>query len=314
MSKTNDAVIGLAVGDAIGVPIETYKREELTNNKITKMCGYMAHPFPKGYFSDDTSLTIATLDSISELGYFDYNRIMDNFVLWYKVGKYTPSNVAFGIGNTCKMAILDYINNGGNAIECGINNINNNGNGSIMRILPAALYCYYKESKNNETYEISKNLSSLTHAHEISVLGCYLMTEYLINLLSEKDKYESYKCTANLNLSMFSYDSIKMYKRFLDGSLLSTSENDISSLWYVVDTFESSIYSLINTENYKDAIIKAINLGGDTDTVGAVTGAMAGILYGEKNIPSDWLNDLVKKEYLENVCNNFERKLNKKYR
>lgn len=308
MSKVKDAVVGLAVGDAMGVPIETYKREDLIINPVTEMKGFMAHNFPKGYWSDDTSLTLATLDSISKTQKFDYEDIMNNFMSWLYDGKYTPSGIAFGIGNTCKLAIDNYKNNKINVLA-GINNIKNNGNGSIMRILPAALYSYYNKCNAKETYEISKNLSSLTHSHEISIIGCYIMVNYLIFLLKGFNKLESYYYIQNVDYSMFSLDNLKKYNRVLKNKLINLKESEISSLWYVIDTLESSLYSIINTSNYHDAIIKAINLGGDTDTVGAVTGAMAGIIYGIDDIPKSWLNDLYNKQYIENICDRFEKKL-----
>ena len=151
MSKVRDSVIGLAIGDAMGVPIETYKREHLILNPVTQMKGYMAHNFPKGYFSDDTSMTIATISSLTELGYLNYEDIMNNFSKWLYDGKFTPDGRSFGVGNTCKKAIDNYLFKKKNALTCGIDNINNNGNGSIMRMLPAALYAYYNNSNSKES-------------------------------------------------------------------------------------------------------------------------------------------------------------------
>ncbi len=307
MSKIHDSLLGLAVGDAIGVPIETYKREELKLKPITEMKGFMAHDIPKGYWSDDTSMTIATIESIISKKCFDYNDIMNNFTLWLYKGKFTPNGTTFGIGNTCKKSIDNYYINKKDVFECGIDNINNNGNGSIMRMLPAALYCYYKKSNDNEILDIVKKLSSLTHKHEISIIGCYIYTKYLIYLLKGYNKIESYNMIQKLNYSMFTTEYLEKYDRILNDQIYDFNEDDISSLWYVVDTLESSLYCLINTNSYKDAIIKAINLGGDTDTVGAVTGAMAGILYGKKNIPISWINDIYNIKYLIKICDNFEK-------
>lgn len=307
MSKVIDSVLGLAIGDAMGVPIETYKREYLKLNPVINMIGHLSHNLPKGYWSDDTSLTLATLESIADIGYISYEDIMKKFQEWLFNGKYTPSGITFGVGNTCMQAIEKY--NGNNATQCGINNINNNGNGSIMRILPCALYAYYTNCNNNTIFEICKNLSSLTHRHEISIIGCYIMTNYLLFLLKGFDKFESYYNIKHIDYSMFNKEYLKLYNRILRGSIAKLKEEEISSLWYVIDTLESALYSVLTTESFKDAIIKAINLGGDTDTVGAVTGSIVGIIYGYKNIPKEWLNDLYNKNYIENICIKFERKL-----
>ena len=108
---------------------------------------------------------------------------------------------------------------------------------------------------------------------------------------------------------------LKLVKKILDllgGSLLVKSEeNDIKSSGYVVDTLEASLWSLLTTNSFKESILKAVNLGEDTDTIAAINGSMAGIIYGYKNIPNDWLNVLARREYIEELCVKFENTLEK---
>ena len=175
-----------------------------------------------------------------------------------------------------------------------------------MRILPVAYYCYHKKLNYHEIYKLVKGVSSLTHGHEISILGCYIYVNFVVELLDTGNKFLAYSKTKNIDYSLFSQEALKMYSRILQSDISKLEINDIKSSGYVVDTLEASLWSLLKTENYKDAVITAVNLGNDTDTIGAITGSLAGILYGYDNIPNEWLNKLARKDYLEKLCNDFE--------
>lgn len=311
MSKFQDSLIGLAVGDAMGVPIEFSIREKCLKNPLTEMVGFGTHSVPAGSWSDDTSMTIATIDSIIEKGEFDYTDIMNKFCEWVIDYKYTPSNFRFDIGHTCFKAIYNFTKNNMEPLKCGLTDIKSNGNGSLMRILPVALYCYSKNLKDKEILDLTNNISSLTHAHEISKMGCYIYVRYLIFLLSGKDKYSAYNMIKCVDYSSYSEDTIKVYDRILNNDIMKYKMDEINSGGYVVDTLEASLWVILNTETFAQAIIGAINLGSDTDTTGAVTGAIAGIIYGIDNIPKKWLDKLLKKDYLLELSYKFEKEVRK---
>lgn len=306
MLKIKDGIIGHAIGDAMGVPVEFCIREKLLNNPVTDMIGYGSHPVPEGFWSDDTSMEIALIDSFISNGKFDYDDIMKKFCNWVNYGEYTPSGKVFDIGKTCLRAIKRYAYDNIKPIECGLTSLNSNGNGSLMRILPVAYYCYYKKLKENEIYNLVKDISSLTHGHEISILGCYIYISYVIFLLNGKDKFSAYNMVKLIDYSMFSQESLDLYSRILKEDISKLNIDDIKSSGYVIDTLEASFWVLLKSKNYKESIIGAINLGNDTDTIGAITGSMSGIIYGYDDIPKKWLDKLVKKNYLEKLCNDFE--------
>lgn len=308
MLKIKDGIIGHAVGDAMGVPFEFRVRQELFKNPVTDMMGYGTYSVPVGTWSDDTSMEIATIDSFIEKGGFECENIMEKFSEWLNYGKYTPNGKAFGVGRTCVQAIRRY-EQGFNIDECGLNNFDSNGNGSLMRILPVAYYCYYRKLNYREMYKLVKDVSSLTHGHEISILGCYIYVNYVVELLDTGNKFLAYSKVKNIDYSLFSQKALKMYSRILQSDISKLEIDDIKSSGYIVDTLEASFWSLLKTENYKDAVIKAINLGNDTDTIGAIVGSMAGILYCYNDIPSEWLKKLVKRDYLEKLCSDFETTL-----
>ena len=112
--------------------------------------------------------------------------------------------------------------------------------------------------------------------------------------------------TKLIDYSRFSKESLEVYSRILKDDIKRFNITKIKSSGYIVDTLEASMWVLLNAKDYREAIIGAINLGQDTDTIGAITGSMAGIVYGYDTIPEKWLSKLVKREYLEELCNNFE--------
>ena len=305
MSKIQDSLIGLAIGDAMGVPIEFSIRDKCLKNPLTEMVGFGSHNVPAGSWSDDTSMTIATMDSIIKKQKIDYTDIMNKFCEWVVDYKYTPCNFRFDIGHTCFKAIYNFTNNNMEPLKCGLTDIKSNGNGSLMRILPVALYCNSKNLMDKEILDLTNNISSLTHAHEISKMGCYIYVRYLMFLLNGKDKFSAYSMIKCIDYSSYSEETIKVYDRILKNDIKKYKIDEINSGGYVVDTLEASLWCTIKNDSYESAVITAVNLGEDTDTIGAITGSLNGIIYGSKGIPEKWLNKLKKRDYLEELTNQF---------
>lgn len=175
-----------------------------------------------------------------------------------------------------------------------------------MRTAPIALYSYYKELESNKMREISDNVSSLTHAHEISKMGCYIYNCYIINLLKGFNKFEAYENIKKENYNAYSKETKEEYDRILKMDIGKLHIDDISSSGYVVHTLESALWIFLNSDNFKDCIIASTNIGNDTDTIGAVVGSLAGIYYGIESIPTTWINKLQKKDYLLDLATKFE--------
>ena len=305
MRKLKDAIIGLAIGDAMGVPVEFESREYLQKNPVTEMEEYGSHNVPKGTWSDDTSMTLAFIDAINQTGKIVPEDIANNFVRWLENGEFTPEGKAFDIGATCLRAIRRYERNEAKPEECGEDGEWSNGNGSLMRISPLIFYYYDKNMNNEEIYECVKTVSSITHRHEVSVMGCYIYVLFGIELLKGSCLIDTYEKIKNGDYHFFSKDCIKRYDRIIKNDISSYSIDEIKSTGYVVDTLEAALWCMLNTDNYDDVVIKAINLGEDTDTVGACTGALAGIVYGEETINEEWKSDLQKPEEIVEMCEGF---------
>lgn len=275
MGKFYDAIIGLVVGDALGVPYEFKMRDSF---KAVDMVGYGTHNQPVGTWSDDSSMTLATVESLARLGEINLKDIMRNFEKWLYRGEFTAHGKVFDVGNTTTKAIERYHYGWATVENCGGDGEWDNGNGSLMRILPLA----FTKAKIKDI----SNVSSLTHAHNISHIACVMYiiaARDLIAGLSKDDVVE---------------DKIK-----------NLSRKEIKSTGYVVDTFDAALWCLANTESYRECVLTAVNLGGDTDTIAAVAGGLAGLYYGvggDKGIPEEWINEIHRHVWIKRLCDKFE--------
>ena len=300
-----NGIMGFIIGDALGVPLEFKKRDLFKNNKVTDMIS-SDRVGAKGVWSDDSSMVIATMKSIIDnKGKINYESIMDNFILWVSNKDFTAIDKAFGIGRATFFALGNYHNKRYEKItDCGMKGFNYNGNGSLMRILPIAYYCYYKKLNDDEIYHLVKDISSLTHSHEISILGCFIYVLLVIELLSGEEKENAYSNIKKYNYrKYFSLENIKYYDRLLNNDISKLNVDSISSTGFIVDTLEAVIWCFINNNSYDKCVIEAINLGNDSDTIGALVGGLSGIYYG--NLPSKWLDSIVKKDYLLKLSNDY---------
>lgn len=308
-----DALLGFAIGDAFGVPVEFLSRDEIKKINISEMMGNGTHNVPAGSWSDDTSMLISSMDSIIQKdGEIDYKDIMDKFIDWLYRAKYTSIDKTFGVGNIIYHSLLRY-RNGMEPLECGGKEYMDNGNGSLMRILPFSLYCILNNLNEEKTYEIICNASQLTHAHDISKMSCFMYTEYLREAINTKNPVLALEKIQNIDYkTKFSQEAIDAHKNILKKNFLYTSSSKIKESGYVVDTLEAVLYGILNNNNYKDTIITVVKLGYDTDTAAGIAGAVAGAIYGEEDIPKNWMEKLKKKEYLEDLANKFQEVMKKK--
>ncbi len=295
-------MIGHAIGDALGVPVEFCSREELKENPVIDMRGYGTYPVPAGSWSDDTSMSVAALDSLAK-GKIDHDEIMRNFVEWVENGKYTPTGKSFDIGRTCLQAIRAYLITNSTS-ECGQVGEYSNGNGSLMRIHPFALFAIAKGATLGKSLDIVHEGSSLTHAHPRTIYACGIYSMVLWDILNGIEKTEllsSIENAAVLFDGIYPEES-DHYEWAFYKKLATKNEDEISGSGYVVDSLEAALWCVLTTNSYKECVLKAVNLGEDTDTVAAIAGGIAGALYGYDSIPQEWKDTLIKREYIESLC------------
>lgn len=301
IEKIKAVVIGHAVGDALGVPVEFASREELDNAPVTDMEGYGTYPMPAGSWSDDTSMSLCTLNVLGRYG-LDYDRIMVNFGKWYYNDEFTPTGEMFDVGNTCSIAIENYVKYKKPYTMCGLNDEMSNGNGSLMRIYPIVLYLADKDMPLQEKIEKVHTMSALTHAHERSKIGCGIYAFVLWELLKNPTMSALRDGLSKAEQFYEGQAELVHYSRLFERTFVITKREDIKSSGYIVDTLEAAVWCLLTTSSYKEAVLKAVNLGDDTDTVAAVTGGLAGALYGYDVIPQRWKEVLIKRDWIEEMC------------
>ncbi len=312
LNNVKDGIIGFAIGDALGVPAEFKTREELKKFPITDMIGYGTYGVPLGTWSDDTSMTLATMDSIIEKRKIDTDDIANKFLQWFRNSKYTATEQVFDIGRTTLQSLAKYEINMDEAKKCGQTGEMDNGNGSLMRMLPIAYYSYFKKFSDypekdyyESIYNYIKDISSITHANEISILGCYIFVMFAIEIIQGKLKDLSYEYIKNLDYSFFSREAIKKYDKILKGNIKEELVENIRTTGYIVDTLEAVFWLFLNSKDYDETLLKAVNLGGDTDTIAAITGGLLGMHYGIEKINENWKKKLIKCEYIEKLSDQF---------
>ncbi len=302
-------MLGHAVGDALGVPVEFKTRSYLLQSPVTDMMGYGTYPVPAGAWSDDTSMSLAAMDSLAN-GKIDYFETMVNFKKWLEQGEYTPTGNVFDVGRTCFQAIRNFtygVYNKENPsvediVSCGLVREFENGNGSLMRIHPFALMTWFDKRLTADYEDIIDKASALTHGHERSKLACKIYTEILFHLLEDPQKRSVMTALRKAKNKYRENTEYPHYTRLFDENFKSLSVGDIKSTGYVVDTLEAAIWCILTTDSYRECVLKAVNLGSDTDTVAAIAGGLAGALYGYDAIPQSWLDTLIKREYIEEMC------------
>ena len=306
--KIRALLFGVAVGDALGVPVEFRSRKTVRKNPVTEMTGYGSYNQPPGTFSDDSSLTFCLAEVLTDG--FDLSKLADTFLKWRDKNYWTPLGDTFDIGISTSRA-LSRLAQGISPLSSGCIEEGANGNGSLMRIAP--LVFYIKDKTVSERFEIARQVSAITHAHIRSVIACFYYLEFALQLLNGKDKFEIYEdlksqVTEYLNSISIDPEEIDLFSRLLKGNIFELSEDEISGSGYVVHTLEASVWCLLTTNNFRDAVLKAVNLGEDTDTTGAVTGALAGLLYGVEAIPAEWKTQIARHDDIEDLAKRFGNK------
>ena len=290
--QVRSALLGAAVGDALGVPVEFAGRSARKADPVTGMREYGTHHQPAGTWSDDTSLILATMTGLLEADSYSPDAVMKEFSLWLKEAKHTPHGVVFDIGNATREAIHRY-QSGTDPLQCGGTGDWSNGNGSLMRILPIGLAF----ANDPGLIEKASEMSALTHAHERSRMSCAFYCLVVSELLHGEPLSSAtvFAWEAMDHRWDFSDKEREYFDRWHPDHLFNREENEIGASGHVIDTLEAALWVNARHDTYEDAVLHAVNLGDDTDTTGCVAGGLAGLIHGEEGMPEDWLEVLVKR-------------------
>lgn len=296
------AIFGLCVGDALGVPVEGRSRDSLAADPVADLRGNGAHDQPPGTWSDDSSLALCLTESLCNG--FSLTDIAGRFVRYLREGYWTPNGEAFGVGRTTRRAIQALAKGGSHPENAGPRGENDNGNGGLMRILPLAFTL--GRVSFEERFKRIAQVTSLTHGHMRAIVGSAIYVEVAMNLIAGLPLNETYaRMRKTINKYLAAESELASFARILDADITKLNVAEIRSSGYVVDTLEAALWCFFTESNYPSAVLKAVNLGGDTDTVGALAGGLAGIADGYKGIPKKWRDKIARHAEIAALADRF---------
>lgn len=288
---------GVVTGDMVGLQTEFVLRENI-NEEITDISDSWLGE--AGTWSDDSSMTLCIAESLSLKKTCNINDIAKRFINWYLEGYMSAEGKKNDVGNTIAEAIT-YMLNGESPYNSGLTGEHDNGNGSLMRMLPIVFYTHSMELK--EALRISDEVSAITHAHKRSLMTCGFYLFIGRHLLNGKTKEEAYKLAIEDFKKTYRSKEKVHFKRILGGNINELKEDDVHTSGYCIHSLEASLWLLLNFDSHEKVVLKAANMADDADTVGAIAGGLSGIYYG--NIPEKWKKKTIKRSLVDDVINRF---------
>ena len=283
LDRCKGALVGLAVGDALGATNEFKKRKDVTI--LTDIIGGGPFNLKAGQWTDDTSMALCLAASLVERG-FDLKDQLEKYIQWRDKGYMSYKDECFDIGNITDSALSRYQRTG--EVTSGSTDVRSSGNGNIMRLAPVVI----KYHSDIITCIFTAEMQSITtHGSLLCKESAALMAEIMFSCLhhTEDDKDSVLRGSKNKS---FITDEVKS----INNGIYKTVK-DIDQVWtsggFVASTLEFALWCFYNTNTFEDCVLMAANAGGDADTNAAVAGQIAGAYYGYGAIPSEWLNKLV---------------------
>ena len=292
-------LIGLAIGDALGAAVE-FKSQ----GSFKPVTGYRdggPHGLAAGEWTDDTSMALALADSIATAGW-DLNDQADRYVQWWKTGKYSVNGRCFDIGITTRSALGNYVAKK-DAHASGDRSDRASGNGSIMRLAPVPIhFAHYYPQKIEELSRLAEESSVPTHASEQCLSACRYLATILAALIHGEDRDAVLSPDwGPLKLLNDIKPLHPLIQEIAQGSFRQKQPPAIKGSGWVVKSLEASLWAFHNAESFEDAVLKAVNLGDDADTTGAICGQLAGAFWGESGISESLRSGLARMDMLENA-------------
>jgi ADP-ribosylglycohydrolase len=289
-------MLGLAIGDAMGAPVEFKKRG--TFEPATEYRSGGKFRLNAGEWTDDTAMSLCLAQSLIECKGFDPIDQLNKYLQWIDTGYMSCTGKMIGLGKTVMRSLIRYRRTGQPYTD--IKHEKFSGNGSLMRLAPI---CMYYSDNLDEAVHYAALSSKTTHGSPIAVDSCRYFTYIVVHLLNgvEKDVVFSEKFTSGV----YRYFDEEPLHRELDSIIkceyISKSDDEIQSSGYAIHSLEAALWSFYHTDTFEEAILKSVNLGDDADTVGAITGQLAGGFYGRDGVSDELLNGLSHLELIEEV-------------
>lgn len=294
--RRRGALLGLAVGDALGAAVEFASPGSF--EPVTGYRGGGPHGLGAGQWTDDTSMALALADSIGS-GRWDLNDQAGGYVDWWKNGTYSVNGECFDIGITTRRALENFLVNK-NAMVSGDRSDEASGNGSIMRLAPVPIrYIDLYPDKIDQLSNLAEESSLPTHASDQCLSACRYLATVLAALIYGEDREA---VLSPLWKPLEQFNAVKplhpLINEVAQGSFRRKQPPAIQGSGWVVKSLEASLWAFHNAHSFEEAVFPAVNLGNDADTTGAVCGQLAGAYWGESNIPEPLLSGLARVDML----------------
>lgn len=286
------ALLGLAVGDAVGTTLEFARRD--ANPPLTDMVGGGPFDLQPGQWTDDTAMALALADSLIVNGRLDQRDLMDRFCAWWQEGRYSCTGDCFDIGIATRSALERYQRSGDPV--AGDRSANAAGNGSLMRLAPVVLHAMADNGDDTPVQALARRQSEITHATPACLDACAAFARLLELGLSDHPLSEM------LAIASAESEQWPHVAPILAGSWRGKHRRDIGSSGYVLHSFEAAIWCVARTTSFREAVLLAANLADDADTTAAIAGQLAGVLYGRSGIPEPWLLRLAWRDKIEKMA------------
>lgn len=286
------SMMGLAIGDALGTTLEFQERDK--HSRLSDIVGGGPFHLQPGQWTDDTALALALLDSLSACGGFDERDAILRFSSWYRQGKYSCTGTCFDIGHATREALTSW-ERSGNPLSGSINP-RTAGNGSLMRLAPVVLR-YWNDPKKLDTASLLQ--SQTTHGAPEAIDACRAYAKLIGEAISGRPAGEI--------LQKRNTPYVPAVSAILKGSWKGKLRSEIRSSGYVIHSMEAALWCIGRTGSFAEAVLLAANLGDDADTTAAITGQLAGAIYGLDGIPQKWLRQLAWRTKIEALARTVHR-------
>jgi len=295
IDRLKGCIYGLAIGDAMGAPVEFMVRG--TFSEVKNYCRGGKFRLEAGEWTDDTAMALCLAQSLLDCQGFEPHDQMKKYLDWMECGYMSCTGKAIGIGKIVMRSMIRYKRN--QQAYTDICHEKFSGNGSLMRLAPICVY--YADNLDSAVHFASLS-SATTHGSVIARDACRLFAYLVIKLLHGTKKEEIFTYQFKNDLQRYFKDNpLHESLDTIVGGCSNKCEKDIISSGYVVQSLEAALWSFYHTETFEKALLTAVNLGGDADTIGAITGQLAGACYGINTIPQQWVSRLGNLELVDGV-------------
>jgi len=284
------ALVGLAIGDAVGTTLEFCSRDDRAP-RLTDMVGGGCFRLEPGQWTDDTSMALALSDSLLEFDEFDPSDLMTRFIKWRQDGHYSSNGRCFDIGNATQEALVRFLRTGDPI--AGSSSPETAGNGSLMRLAPVAIRYWTDEKKRRR---IAAFQSETTHRAPEAIDACVAFADILSEAIAGRPRSEVMRSRHAPYRGRIG--------DIIGGGWRGKSRSQIRGSGYVAHSLEAALWCVGRTSTFRDAILLAANLREDADTTAAITGQLAGAIYGRSGIDPEWLHRLHEEPMISKIADN----------